>query len=258
VPHWGAGVAIPALRTIVLPAYPVAGRAAGDATITLRHELAHLAVHAYLPAPVPRWFDEGYSTWVSGGWDQSSAWQIRLAFAFGRAPPLDSLELAWPRGAEQARLAYLLSASAVRYLVEIGGTDGFTALLDRWRETESFDTALRQVYGMTPGQFEQAWRGVVRRRYGWLLAISQVTVFWGGAGLLLLVLFGIRRRRRREQLDRLEIHDRLFPVDPEADAEAAAEAARAEAQAGRAEGGVEEVQPEPEAGRGVDSLPPPR
>jgi hypothetical protein len=215
VPEWGAGVAIPALRVIVLPTYPAPGPAVRDPAITLRHELAHLALHAYLPAPIPRWFDEGYATWTSGGWDQSSAWQIRAAFLLGRAPALDSLELTWPRGAEQARLAYLLSASAVRYLAEIGGEAGFTALLDVWRQDGAFDTALRRVYGMTPGQFERAWRDMVKQRYGWLLALSQVTVFWLLITILLFVLFGIRRRRRRAQLAALELDDRLHPSDPE-------------------------------------------
>lgn len=210
-PEWGAGVAIPALRMIVLPTYPAPGPTVREPATTLRHELAHLAVHAYLPAPVPRWFDEGYATWTSGGWDQSSAWQIRLAFLLGRAPPLDSLELVWPRDAERARLAYLLSASAVRHLVEIGGEDGFTALLEGWREEGSFDASLRRVYGMTPGQFEQSWRTMVKRRYGWLLALSQVTVLWGVGSVLIIVLWRIRRRRNRERLVLLEQQERTQP-----------------------------------------------
>jgi len=211
VPHWGAGVAIPSLRTIVLPLYPAPGGGDRDPGVTLRHELAHLALHAYLPTPIPRWFDEGYATWVSGGWDQAAAWQIRFAFLVGRAPPLDSLALTWPRGAEQARLAYLLSASAVQHLVEIGGEPGFGALLEAWRREGSFDSALRLVYGMTPGQFERGWATMVRRRYGWLLALSQVTVLWGFFAVVLLALWVVRRRRNRERLDEMERDDRINP-----------------------------------------------
>jgi hypothetical protein len=217
VPEWGAGVAIPSLRRIVLPTYPAPGPAQREPATTLRHEIAHLALHAYLPAPIPRWFDEGYATWTSGGWDQSAAWQIRAAFLLGRGPRLDSLTLSWPRGAEQARLAYLLSASAVQYLVEIGGERAFTALLDVWREEGSFDVALRRVYGMTPGQFETSWRRMVQRRYGWLLALSQVTVLWGFLAIFLVALYILRRRRSREKLDRMEAEDRLLPPEDIAD-----------------------------------------
>lgn len=210
-PHWSAGVAIPAQRVVVIPVYPVRADFQRDPLVTLRHELAHLVLHHELPAPPPRWFDEGYATWASGGWDQSSAWQIRLAFLLGRAPPLDSLTLEWPRGAEEARLAYLLSASAVRYLAEIGGAHGFEILLSVWREEGSLDAALRQVYGMTPGQFERNWGRMVQRRYGWLLAISQIALFWTFAALLLIVLFWIRRRRKRERLAQLELEELASP-----------------------------------------------
>jgi hypothetical protein len=219
-PDWSAGVAIQGQQIAIVPVYPVGAGYVRDPFVTLRHEIAHLVLHHELPGPVPRWFDEGYATWVSGGWDQSSAWQIRLAFLLGRAPPLDSLTLDWPRGAEQERLAYLLSASAVRYLAEIGGDRGFEVLLAVWREEGSLDVALRRVYGMTPGYFEREWGRMVQRRYGWLLAISQVALFWTFAALLLIVLFWIRRRRKRERLAQLELEDRLA-----AEAEAAAEAA---------------------------------
>jgi len=217
VPEWGAGVAIPSLRRIVLPTYPAPGPAEREPGTTLRHEIAHLALHAYLPAPIPRWFDEGYATWTSGGWDQSAAWQIRASFMLGRGPRLDSLTLAWPRGAEQARLAYLLSASAVVHLMELGGERAFTALFDVWREEGSFDVALRRVYGMTPGQFETSWRRMVQRRYGWLLALSQVTFLWGFLGFFLVALWFLRRRRSREKLARMEAEDRLLPLEDIAD-----------------------------------------
>src|SRR5690606_11959592 len=58
-PGWAAAVAIPAQRMIVLPAF---GRGPfSDPVVTLRHELAHLALNGYIGAPVPRWFDEGYA-----------------------------------------------------------------------------------------------------------------------------------------------------------------------------------------------------
>src|SRR5690606_15492882 len=150
----------------------------GDPILTLRHELAHLALNDALPGIIPRWFDEGYATWVSGEWDESSGWQIRFAILRGQAPVLDSLTLASPRGEPRARLAYLLSASAVRHLATRSGEPAFTAFFDAWRELGSYDAALRATYQMTPGQFEDEWRAMVRNRYGWLLALSQTGVFW--------------------------------------------------------------------------------
>lgn len=211
VPAWAAGVAIPGRRTIVLPVYATAHVTGDDPAVTLRHELAHLALHRWIEGRVPRWFDEGYATWVSGGWDAASAWQLRLAFLLGRAPPLDSLTLDWPARAGEARLAYLLSASAVSYLAERGGERGFDLLMAEWHRVGALDPAIRRVYGMTLGQFEAEWVKVVGRRYGWLLALSHFTVFWLLFTVFVLVVGTLRRRHNRERMRQLEAEDRMLP-----------------------------------------------
>ncbi|HUE95357.1 MAG TPA: hypothetical protein VMN39_01795, partial [Longimicrobiaceae bacterium] len=210
-PEWAAGVAIPAARVIVLPAYRRRGPL-GDPVVTLRHELAHLALNAYLDAPIPRWFDEGYATWVSGGWDAQSGWMIRLALLRGIAQPLDSLTLSWPRRESSARIAYLLSASAVRHLATSRGDPAFEAFLATWRAEGTIDSAIRTVYQMTLSQFEREWRAMVRRRYGWLLALSQITVFWIGLAVLVLVLGTLRRKRNRERLEELRREEYMLPA----------------------------------------------
>jgi hypothetical protein len=210
-PEWSAGVAIPSLQRIILPAFASERTPLGDPIVAFRHEIAHLALHAYLPGAIPRWFDEGYATWVSGGWDESSGWRLRLALLQGRAPPLDSISLAWPRLERDAELAYLLSASAVRHLATRSGEDAFAALLAAWRREGSLDAALRSVYQMTPLQYEREWRAMVRKRYGWLLALSQVGVFWAAFALLILILGTLRRRRNRERLAALRAEEYMLP-----------------------------------------------
>lgn len=214
-PAWSAGIAVPSQRLIVLPTYPSTRTPHQDPVVALRHELVHLALHEYLQAPIPRWFDEGYATWASGEWDEGSGWRIRLAFLRGTAPPLDSLSLGWPAGAAPARLAYLLSASAVQFLAERGAETAFPAFLASWRERGSFDQALRSTYQLTPTQFERQWRTMVRQRYGWLLAVSQVGAFWLFLTALMLVLGMARRRRDRARLRQMELEDRMLPPPEE-------------------------------------------
>jgi hypothetical protein len=204
VPHWGAGVAIPSLDRIVIPLFanPWTGRGAEDRT--LLHEWAHLGLHDHLQGlRIPRWFDEGYAQWSSGGWDRASAWRLRLTLAGGGAPPLDSISLAWPRERGEAETAYLLAATALSYLVEGSGERGLELFLTRWRELGSFEEAFRRTFGITTGTFERQWLEHVKRRFGWLLILSQSFVFWILLGGVLLVLFRIRRRRDRERMARL-------------------------------------------------------
>jgi hypothetical protein len=212
MPEWGAGLAFPGRGEIILPAYASRRVAPHDLARILRHELAHIALHRHLePLQIPRWFDEGYARWAAGEWDMEAAWQLRLAFATGRAPPLDSLDLGWPRGGADARVAYLLATSAIAYLIERGGGErGLGVFIARWKEAGDLDTALRRTYGVTLGQLESDWRRFVRQRYGWAFFFSNALIFWLIATILLLVLFAIRRRRdlaRFEQLQSNELPD---------------------------------------------------
>ena len=213
-PEWGAGVAIPSTGTIVLPVYASPRTRPEQLPVTLRHELVHLALHQELPGRIPRWFNEGYAEWVSGGWSPDEAWRLRVAFLLGRAPPLDSLTLDWPWEANQARLAYLLSATAVQHLAERSGPRGFETLMAAWKREGSLDRAIRAVYGMTMGQFEEEWRKLVQRRYGWMMILFQATVFWLAASVLVMGLFWLRKRRDRAKLAELRAEERMLPPPP--------------------------------------------
>ncbi len=216
VPEWGAAVAIPSRDRIVLPAYASERTRWGPAEESLRHELAHIALHQYLEGlRIPRWFDEGYARWASGQWDAGEAWRLRLALAGGGVPSLDSLTLAWPRGRASAELAYLLSASAVEYLTLHGGERALRAFLERWREEGSMERALRRVYGITGGQLEEEWRRHVKDRYGGLFLLTRSSVLWLFLAIGVIVLAWIRRRRDREAMARLRAAEDPFDGNAE-------------------------------------------
>jgi hypothetical protein len=212
VPEWRAGVAIPSLGLLVVPTGEGPRILDPEGRRTLRHEWAHLGLHQHLDGlRPPRWFDEGYAQWASGGWDATEAWRLRVLLALGRAPPLDSLTLAWPRDRASADAAYLLAASAVTFLVGDSGERGVEVLLSRWKESRSFDTGLRLTFGVTTGQFEEDWRRHVRERYGWLFVLSHSAIFWMLLALSLLFMARIRQVRNRERMARLradEVPDR--------------------------------------------------
>lgn len=204
VPEWGAAVAVPSLRRMVIPREARRRTRGWTEARVLQHEWAHLGLHQYLQGlRIPRWFDEGYAEWASGGWNPTEGWRLRVAFALGQAPPLDSLVLDWPRDRASAELAYLLSATAVEYLVRESGERALRLFLEAWKEGRSFPEALRSVYGVTPGQFEEDWKKYVRRRYGWPFVLSHSAVFWLTLSLALLVMVRIRRGRSREGMARL-------------------------------------------------------
>jgi hypothetical protein len=227
-PSWGAGVAMPALGMVVVPGYVSERTGTHTLPRIVRHELAHIALQRFLgDALIPRWFNEGYATWSAGQLDTDAGWLMRLAFATGRAPPLDSLTLDWPLLAADARMAYLLSASATQYLYSLGSPETFELFLVRWAGTGSFEQSLREVYVLASPQFERLWRRHVKRSYGWLQLVVQSLFIWLIISLLVLVLFLVRRRRDRTRLLRLretEPPDHpsywMDPPDPPAPSEA--------------------------------------
>ncbi len=213
-PDWGAGVAFPGTGVIVLPAFASANRGGQQALgQVLLHELAHLALQRYLgPVQVPHWFSEGYATWAAGQFDDAAGWMLRLAFLTGSAPPLDSLSLDWPSGTADARIAYMLSASAVSWMYTNGGQRAFGLFLQRWRDGHDFERAIRATYGMTAGQLEAYWIKVVKRRYGWLVFAAQSAVIWAIVAVFVIALVAVRRRRDRARLEHLKATEP--PDDP--------------------------------------------
>ena len=204
VPEWAGAVAIPDRMEIIIPGGRFWPASPLDEARILRHEWAHLAL-AYEMGDlrIPRWFNEGYAEWAAGGWLDGGARKLGVALAFGDGPPLDSITLGWPRERVPAELAYLLSASVIQYLVEASGRRGLERFLAEWKRRRSYDAALRGVYGATAAQLESDWRKWVKRRYGWLIVLSDSALFWAVLAAALTVMFLVRRRYRREQMARL-------------------------------------------------------
>jgi hypothetical protein len=204
-PTWGAAIAVPGARTILLRADE------GDLVRTLRHELAHLALHEAVTVRVPLWFDEGYAAWAAGEWDRLGTLELNLAVVRGAVPTLTGLDGALRGSASSADAAYALAVSAVAELARRNPTGTLTPLLRRLESGEDFDAAVLATTGLAVGRFEQEWQHAIRRRYtlgNWLLA--------GGGWLVvaLLVALQVRRRRRSDRARRAAL-DEGWDVGPE-------------------------------------------
>jgi hypothetical protein len=204
-PSWGAAVAVPGARTILLRADQ------GDLTRTLRHELAHLALHEAVPVRVPLWFDEGYAAWAAGEWERLGGLELNLAVVRGAVPSLTGLDGALRGSASSADAAYALATSAVTELARRNPTRTLTPLLRRLQAGEDFDAAVLATTGLTVGRFEQEWQRTLKRRYtlgNWLVA-------GGGWVVVALVVAWLVQRRRRADRARRAALDVGWEVDSE-------------------------------------------
>ena len=197
IPEWGVGVAFPASNTIVL-------KMTGDVRKTLRHEMAHLALHSVVDR-VPVWFDEGYASRSAGEWNRLGALRVNWALMAGAVPTFSQVNADLRSGGTHAETAYALATAAVLHLERLGGEAGLENLLVNLVEHQDFDRALRVTHNVTLGQFEVLWQRDLRKRYGWVLFFGSLTVFWTILAIVILSLWGRRRRRdaaRRAALDR--------------------------------------------------------
>lgn len=206
-PEWGDAIAFPALQRIVMKGRNAAG-AGGDPRATLRHELAHLALHEALGPGIPRWFDEGYASYAAGEWGRDEVLATSFGLVWRGVPTLAGLDSGFYAGAERAQRSYALAHRAVAELAAMDRERGLALLFGHWRAQGGFDRALRRAHGMSSADFERYWKSRIRRQFGALALAADLTFLT----LLLTVLLGPmwwqRRRRLKLRLERMREVDR--------------------------------------------------
>jgi hypothetical protein len=205
LPEWGAAVAFPDAQRIIVQGGG-ASSAAGDPVATLRHELAHLALHEYLDDLAPRWFDEGYASFAAQEAGREEVLATNLAVH--GVPTLASLDTGLVGGEGQATVSYALAYRAVADLAALDPARGLTLLLKYWKDSGSLDQAVRRAYGEPLDTFEAQWRARTRRRYGALAVASDVAFAVAVLLTLLAPLYVARRRRDRLRLAALRAAER--------------------------------------------------
>jgi len=205
-PEWGAAFAFPDQRRIVMQGR-TAGSDAGDPRVVLRHELAHLALHEAMGPLPPRWFDEGYASFAAREWTREQTFETSVGMVWRTLPTLEQLEAGFERGGVEAGWSYAMAHRVVGELDALGGEAGLANLLHYWRQTGSFEKAVRTAYGMTGEAFEKHWRTRTRTRYGALSFVANLSVAVGMFSLVLVPLFVIRRRRDRLKLEAMRAAD---------------------------------------------------
>jgi len=196
-PAWGAGLAFPSSRTIILRADN------GDLRQTLRHELAHLALHDAVRVRVPLWFDEGYAAFAAGEWDRMDALRLSWIVLRRDLPDFHELDGALRGNSGAAEKAYTLAMSAVLELARRNPQGNLDLLMAQLQSGSSFEAAVAAATGLPLTVFEEDWARTIKRRYNLAIWLS-AGGFWLVVSLGVGVIWWIRRRAdrpRRRALD---------------------------------------------------------
>lgn len=205
-PDWGGAFAFPGQRLIVMQGRDATG-SAGDPLITLRHELAHLALDEVLRGQVPRWFDEGYASYAAGEWGRQEVLITSFGLVWRGIPTLEGLDSGFYGGSGRAERSYALAHRAVGELASIDRERGLALFFGYWEEQGTFERALRAAYGMTSADFERHWRSRVKRQYGALALAADLSVLSVFLVFLLGPLWWQRRKRFKARLERMRQAD---------------------------------------------------
>lgn len=206
VPEWGAAVAFPAARRIVMQGRR-SGSDAGNPFEVLRHELAHLALHEALGDLPPRWFDEGYAAYAAGERAREEILAANFALALRGVPTLDELDELFEGGSARAQTGYALGYRAVSDIAALDPQRGLSLFFAEWKVRRTFDGALRAAYGTTQASFEEDFVRRTRLRYGLLSVFVDTSLGLALFMGLVLPLYFMRRRRNRERMAALVAAD---------------------------------------------------
>ncbi|MET0402190.1 MAG: hypothetical protein ABW123_07280 [Cystobacter sp.] len=235
-PGWAVALAYPSHRIILLNAQTLAGP---EGQVTLRHELAHVALGQLAPR-WPRWFQEGLAQHLTGEhWSMMHYTALFSAVTQEKVFRFEHLSEDWPDLPSDVELAYAQSAAFVSWLASRQGPEGMGRLVDEVATGQPFEQAFGKAFRTSLWMEEQAWREGLAARYGWLPLTTSTSLLW-----LLIIALGAAAYLRLRTLK----EERLVAMDAR---EAAEEAAMREAfEAELAEQRAPPVHP-------ADLLPPP-
>lgn len=165
LPNWAQGVSNPYRRATILKS-PRYGDPMRPFYMTAIHELVHLLLRSGKPdAFFPRWLDEGLAQILSGESLRLRTSVISQAVLSGRIHNFYQIEHVMQMRAQEARLAYAESITAVDLLVKTYGWEGVRNYISALRSGLDPDKAFIRTFGIHIGEFEGQWFEYLRENY---------------------------------------------------------------------------------------------
>jgi hypothetical protein len=210
------GYAIPGRRRIVLNLSGIRDRQLEPIGV-LRHEIAHLVMGSTLRVERPLWFEEGVAQYVES-MTLNELIEAASADPFSDFTGLADLDAAL-RTEGRAGAAYAEAREVIRLIVGKYGEPAFFKLLARLEKGNGpFDAAFEGATGAGMAEFEALWledrnarssgrfAGFFGRNLWWMLL--------GLTGLIIPLVFILRRQRGRSLVNHWEETEKLYPSDP--------------------------------------------
>ena len=159
--EWAGGLAYGG-QNILLIAIPPEPK--NSHIVGLAHELAHLLIAEVTfncLGDIPPWLNEGLALYAEGNPNPIMRSTLSRGIRFDNLISLRSLSSAFPTGQNAAKLSYAQSGSVVRYLLHAYSWESMRKLLAAFRDANTADEALLEVYGFDRDTLDGLWRSHV-------------------------------------------------------------------------------------------------
>jgi hypothetical protein len=200
-PAWVSGYTDGVSNVVVLLAERTPSYPDGGLEEVLAHEVAHVLIYrASGGRRVPRWFNEGLAMLAARSWRLRDQTELALGLLSGPRVPLWKLDDLFQGDRRQVEHGYALSGTLVQDLLERYGSAVPRIVLARVARGDTFDEAIRGATGATLLEVGEAFYARQATLKRWIPILTSTAVLWFGISLLAIVA-GIRRRRRRVELE---------------------------------------------------------
>ena len=128
----------------------------------LAHELGHMVTHQITYGPfgaiLPTWLDEGLAMYAEGKPDTYLESVLQKAITQHKLISVRSLSSPFSAIPDEAYISYAESQSLIRFLIQNYGKDKMLQLLNLFKEGNTYDEALTQVYGFDQDGLDSLWQ----------------------------------------------------------------------------------------------------
>ena len=165
------------------------------------HELAHFYFdQRYLDVPAPVWLNEGLAQHLSfTAIGTGDAAYLSSAISSKNIVPLDEINRMVTFHRRRARLAYLQSLTAVRFLESRFFPGKSWADLHEAIAAAGWEAALQMQTGMSMREFEVFWYREIEKRYEWMWILNPETLLMTTLVVVFLITaFVVRLKNRRK------------------------------------------------------------
>lgn len=132
----------------------------------LKHELTHSFVGQKSHGRAPTWLQEGLAQFMEGRRSGASASVLVDGIGQGEPPRLQSLEGSWMSlSGGVAGFAYAYSLAAVEAIIQYGGMNDISRLLDRLATSPSTEAALQESLRIDYAELDQQTMAYLRKEY---------------------------------------------------------------------------------------------